>query len=137
MGLVANLQLALSDAGNIPFTVESDVLIIPRSDENGFEIRVAETSRGNLVVCGNWHDRVYSEKDTIGLVMSALAPVCRVRTVYRGRHIVRCYIEFLKDGKWEIAGARGVLLYPFWASQREEVKSNSWLAPSEFWPTES
>lgn len=113
---------------------ELEVLEIPSSDENGFDIFCVLEDDQIIISSGGHHDHYDLEGDEydfvnhiLGLVYDLLSPVMRLKEYRAGKSGYKWELEMLENGAWETKSSSQLLFYNYFARKSVKIYQNTQL----------
>jgi hypothetical protein len=113
----------------------SCTLVIPKTDENGFDITfAAELEEFDLTCGGFWASDAREEGSTedfaghcVGLLYDLLTPLMRVREQRADGKPYKWTLECRRGDTWESRGSHSRLLFKYWGKRSERIFQNETL----------
>ena len=110
-------------------------LLIPKANEDGFDVRI-EVSRDGIVVFGegahqhfDTPESTHQEKvaSALGLVRDLLSPHMRIREFRAGKSAYRWLMQSLHNNEWQTEGSTALLFWNYFGKRSERIFKNTTL----------
>jgi len=110
-------------------------LLIPKTNEDGFDVTVEASLDGIVVFAAGAHEHFDIPESThqerivaaLGLVRNLLSPHMRIRELRAGKSAYRWHLEALHNNEWQTEGFTGLLFWNYFAKRSERILQNTTL----------
>lgn len=113
----------------------SCTLVVPKTDENGFDITFATELEEFSLTCGDFHASDALEDGSpedfaghcVGLLYDLLTPLMRIHEQLADGKAYKWTLECRRGDAWESRGSHSLLFYKYWGKRSERIFQNQAL----------